>query len=352
MVVPSLANSGPIVVARDIIEALHGDVDFEVFFFKDSDDCLDFEVPTHRIGLFDLEALERFDIVHAHELRPEMLLLLGQRKLQRAGVRTMSTVHAFLPVALRMNYGALWQALVWPVWRRALQGHDRVVTLSASMESFYSDAGLDDARLVTIRNGRRMPPDATRLSADMTNWLDELSERYRIIGSVGRLDPVKGFDQVIRCLPENPDWAFVLIGAGRERDALLQLARELGVADRTHLLGYRRDAAAWYPRFDVYAMVSHHEGLPLVLLEAAMHATPTVCTRLPTMTEFFSEEEVVYYRPRDLDDLAHAIGEACETGATFGRKMHERYLSDYTTARMGDAYLTEYRRLTDGDAGG
>ena len=259
----------------------------------------------------------------------------------------MSTLHAYLPTALRMNYGLLAKLLVTPVWRHALRGHDRVVALSSRMRDFYTSWLRDPDRLVTIPNGRNPPEDDGPPDADVLELLQRLKSAGPVLGAVGRLDAVKGFDQVIRVLAHEPTWQFVLLGEGRERDGLLALAEELGVADRVHLLGFRKDAQKLYPYFDVYTMVSHHEGLPLVLLEAAMNGVATVCSALDTMVEFFAADEVAYYEPGDLDGLRAAIGNALGDADAFGQAMHRRYLADYTRERMADAYLEVYRALAE-----
>lgn len=345
IVVPSLANSGPIIVARDIVLCLLRAISIEVFYFKDADDELSFPVPTRKIGLTDADALIEFDIVHLHELRPELLGLIGHRKWRRNDVRTVTTMHAYVPTALRYNYGRLAKTLIAPVWRQGLIRRDRVVTLSKSMEKFYGEWGVAAERLVTIPNGRNPPSEIVAPDAEMVSELQRLKTDYAIIGGVGRLDAVKGFDQVIRCLPEHPEWVFVLIGDGVERERLESLARTSGVADRVRFLGYKSNAVAFYPYFDVYALVSHHEGLPLVLLEAAMHGTPTVCSRLPTLTEFFEPDQVAYYEPGNLPDLGAAIHRALEDGAAMGARMNEHYRHYYTRERMGASYLELYESL-------
>ena len=103
-----------------------------------------------------------------------------------------------------------------------------------------------------------------------------LSAETPILGSVGRLEPIKGYDVAVRALAllsvdrESPDAAPVLVlaGDGSERERLRALATALGVSDRVHLLGWRDDLRALHGAFTVFTMSSHSEGTSVSLLEA------------------------------------------------------------------------------------
>ena len=68
-----------------------------------------------------------------------------------------------------------------------------------------------------------------------------------IIGSIGRLEPIKGYDMMIEAFARfldakvAPDAHLVIAGDGTARDELQSLAARLGVASRVHLLGWRDD---------------------------------------------------------------------------------------------------------------
>ena len=109
----------------------------------------------------------------------------------------------------------------------------------------------------------------------------------KLILSVGRLQRRKGFDNVIRSLPalleQGLDIEYVLIGIGDDLGYLQELARELDVEDRVHLLGHvsYEDLPRWYNTCDLFAMPNRDingdtEGFGLVFLEAAASGKPAV----------------------------------------------------------------------------
>ncbi|ALP54066.1 glycosyl transferase [Candidatus Tenderia electrophaga] len=114
-----------------------------------------------------------------------------------------------------------------------------------------------------------------------------ISEQQKLILSVGRLQRRKGFDNVIRSLPEllanGIDVHYALIGIGEDHDYLIELAAEYGVAERIHFLGHvsYEDLPRWYNACDVFAMPNRDidgdtEGFGLVYLEAAASCKPSI----------------------------------------------------------------------------
>ncbi|MFD9949389.1 glycosyltransferase [Nonomuraea sp. NPDC059023] len=101
----------------------------------------------------------------------------------------------------------------------------------------------------------------------------------RVLG-VGRLEGVKRFDRLISAFARtgHPEWELHLLGDGAEESRLRAHAEREGVAGRVVFRG-RVPAAqmpAEYMNAAILALTSEHEGLPVVLLEAAAHGVPSV----------------------------------------------------------------------------
>jgi glycosyltransferase involved in cell wall biosynthesis len=100
-----------------------------------------------------------------------------------------------------------------------------------------------------------------------------------VIGTAGRLEPVKGHRVLVAAMRELPNDTHVLIaGDGSERENLANLARELGVEARLRLLGHRDDLELILPAFDLFCLPSLGEGLPRVLMEAQAADIPVVAS--------------------------------------------------------------------------
>ncbi|HZI21914.1 MAG TPA: glycosyltransferase, partial [Gemmatimonadales bacterium] len=98
-----------------------------------------------------------------------------------------------------------------------------------------------------------------------------------VIGSIGRLDPIKAYDLMLQAFAElragwseahGPPPYLVLVGDGPERDRLSALVERHALRDAARLVGWRKHVEDIYPVFDVFTLSSWSEGTSLGLLEA------------------------------------------------------------------------------------
>lgn len=97
-----------------------------------------------------------------------------------------------------------------------------------------------------------------------------------VVGTVGRFDPIKGYDVMLRGFAawhaaraaEGAAPVLVLVGDGPERGRLEAMAATLGLTAFVRFPGWVDDARPYYALFDVFSLSSHSEGTPLSLLEA------------------------------------------------------------------------------------
>ena len=101
----------------------------------------------------------------------------------------------------------------------------------------------------------------------------------RLLVNVGNLNPRKNQEQLVRALAGlGPDTHLVVLGEGPERPRLVAAIDELGLGRRVHLLGSQPGAWRWIAVADLMVHPSHHEGLPVVVMEALTLGTPTLAT--------------------------------------------------------------------------
>jgi glycosyltransferase involved in cell wall biosynthesis len=104
---------------------------------------------------------------------------------------------------------------------------------------------------------------------------------------VGRFDPVKRLEIVVRTaealggIPART----LLVGDGPLRAHVEQLVRTGSAANRTHLLGWRRDVADLYAAADALLFPSLTEGMPNAVLEALAAGLPIVASDIPAIRE-------------------------------------------------------------------
>ena len=96
--------------------------------------------------------------------------------------------------------------------------------------------------------------------------------------SVGRLDKNKNNSTLIKAvaLCNKPSVHLVICGDGEEKDALLNLARELRIESQIHILGNRSDMKELYAMADIFVMASYREGLSRSIMEAMASGLPCI----------------------------------------------------------------------------
>lgn len=115
-------------------------------------------------------------------------------------------------------------------------------------------------------------------------WLAEGST-IPVILSVGRLDRLKGFDNLLRAFAivhQKRDVRLIILGEGEERSALESLASELGVGDAVDMPGFIDRPERFMSRAAVFALSPRSEALGVVFIEALACGTPVVSTDCPT----------------------------------------------------------------------
>jgi len=113
-------------------------------------------------------------------------------------------------------------------------------------------------------------------SLDVPESLPSIPDGHRVLLSLGRLHEKKAQDVLIRALPDIPQATLLIAGDGELKSSLVDLAASLGIADRVHLLGLRKDVRALFALADICVFPSRFEPLGNVVLEAWATGTPIV----------------------------------------------------------------------------
>jgi phosphatidylinositol alpha-1,6-mannosyltransferase len=268
----------------------------------------------------DVPGAREFDATHPNTvhrlklervpwLKPESLLMYGRlfgRSLRLALTHRFEAIHAFR--ALPEGLVAWWVARLTghPVviyahgeelttWRGrkhtamvfALRHADAVIANSEFTRDQLVARGVAPEKIRLIHPGVDTERFRPGLPCDDLKARIGLAPQQRLILSVGRLSRRKGFDMVIRALPEllrqGLDVRYAVIGIGEDWDYLHALAQESGVAERVHFLGHvpAEELPRWYNACDVFVMPNREiegdtEGFGMVFVEAAACGKPAI----------------------------------------------------------------------------
>lgn len=230
-----------------------------------------------RAAVRELEALLRrcrADVLISHGYKANLLGLWAARR-------------ASIP-ALAVSRG--WTAENWRVRtyeeldRLVLRRMDHVVCVSEGQRTKVLQSGVRPAKTSVIHNAVRV--EGIESDAGYGAMLRQLvpAEDRRIVCSVGRLSPEKGFGILVEAArlvaAQVPDVAFIHFGDGPLRASLESKRHAFGLSGRLVFAGFRKDARRFLPHVDVVVLPSFTEGLPNVALEACAAGKPIVATRV------------------------------------------------------------------------
>ena len=191
------------------------------------------------------------------------------------------------------------------------RGFTRVLCVSETTRRKLVAIGVASDRVTTVHNAVEIPEEveAAPLRAELG-----IPEEAPLLVAAGRLSAEKGHRFLVEALAklkDPPEPHAILLGEGREQEALKKLARLLGVEARLHLVGFRRDALACLRAADVVVNPSLTEGLPNVVLEAQSVETPVVATDVGGVSEIIDHGRTGWLIPAaDPDALAAAVQSA------------------------------------------
>jgi glycosyltransferase involved in cell wall biosynthesis len=245
--------------------------------------------------------------------------------------------------------------------RAAARFCDAFVAVSATTAAeARRDGDVDPRKLTTIENGidlaRFVPSPETRAAvrAELA-----LPPHAFVVGTVGRLVREKNQPLLVRAMAPllSSTLRLVIVGDGPERPALDAALAELGPpAAFVHVLGARADVPRLMNAFDVFALSSDSEGLPLVVIEAMAAGLPVVSTAvggIPAVVvdgdERRGDGATGFLAPRgDALALGARLSRLATTptlGISCGDEGRRRALSRYSAERMVNDYFTVYERI-------
>lgn len=280
------------------------------------------------------------DIVHCHHYSPYVYGLLAA--VLQPTVQLVFTEHGRLSDAAPSRKRRFVNPLLsrWP---------GKLCAVSADLKNHMIAEGFPARRVGVTYNGidpGQRPTAAERRAARESLGLPEGAF---VVGTVGRLDPVKNLHLLLQThaflVSKHSHVRTVIVGDGSERASLEAHAQSLGITDSITFAGYRADVRALLPAFDVYMNTSSYEGVSLTILEAMATALPVVATRVGGNPEVVIDQETGLLLPSIARSLADAVGGLIHDERrrrVLGDAGRFRVKRHFSIARMVEEYASVY----------
>ncbi|MDR1466336.1 MAG: glycosyltransferase [Treponema sp.] len=177
---------------------------------------------------------------------------------------------------------------------------------------------------------------------------------------VGRVVYYKGIDVLINAMNKINGAELFIAGSGALEDTYKTLAKDNGVADKVHFLGYLpfEMLKAAYKDCDIFVFpsIANIEAFGIAQMEAMFYGKPVVNTDLPTGVPIVSlhGETGLTVKSGDIDGLAAAVQRLIDDEALrlqFGANAARRVRENFDFDKMTGSLYAEYERLVRGETG-
>ncbi len=228
---------------------------------------------------------ERPDIVHTHLPRADLAGAFA--RFLDPSLIWICSVHGI--------YSAQWSGgWTLPLFKRLWRRADAMLCISDAVRKWLIDGGISEDKAKLIYYGIEAQ---TFLQPTMDLRQVWGLSGGAVIGSIGRLEPRKNHECLIRAMPEickNIPHALLLIaghdplGYGHKLNRLID---ELALGEKVKVIGFQNDIASFLDAIDVFAFATRSEGFGLVLVEAMAAGKPVVASKIAPLTEIVVDGE-------------------------------------------------------------
>jgi glycosyltransferase involved in cell wall biosynthesis len=285
------------------------------------------------------------DVVHTHQALWEAVATgAARRRLRGIPVLVQPASSGYYGEAQELS-----RTRFAPLLRRLILRNSRFAAISGDIAREWLDLGVPPDRLTRAASGVDtgvFRPGPSAVEAD-------LLPRPRIVFT-GRLHPQKNLPLLLNAWVEvarRSSANLILVGPGSDREALMELSRSLGIADRVQFVGAVPSPAEHLRAADLFVLPSVAEGMSNSLLEAMATALPCVVSGVGGNTDLIAPGStgvlVPDPTPAAWSDTLLALLHAPDEARRLGRNALARVESEFSLRAVVDRYVAIYRELIE-----
>lgn len=285
--------------------------------------------------LLDVVWAVKPDLVHVNDL---YWMPYGAKVKRKTGIPVLVTVRQNLQARKVRQY--------------QLERADRTIVLSRMARIMLEREGLDRQNVSVIPSGIDERYFDTGFDRGLLREEWGLPRDALVLGSVGNVLEVKGYDILLKALAEvtRQEGSSELIIVGRDDShyarELYGLAKQLHLDKRVHWLGFQEDVRPFLAMMDVMVLASRAEALGVALLEAMAMGRPVVAARVGGIPEAVEDGRTgILVPPEDPSALAEAClhllrhpDQRVRMGEAGRKRVEEQFSLDRTMAALHQVY--------------
>lgn len=286
------------------------------------------------------------DVIHAHDW---LTMEAGMRAKELTGAPLVVHVHATEFDRSGENYG---NPIVHEIEQQALLMADRIIAVSNITKSIIVQRyGIPEEFVEVVHNAIDVDSfDAYEYDSRDYRYIEALKqEGHTVVATLTRFTVQKGLTHLMRAAARASErydrFVFLFAGDGEQRDELIALAAELGIADKVYFTGFVR-GKQWrdvYSVADVFVMSSVSEPFGLTALEAAHHESALIISKQSGVGEVLKHAfKFDYWDTEVLADQMLSIALSPSLATTLRRNVGAEY-AKLSWGDVASKCLTVYR---------
>ena len=278
--------------------------------------------------------VEKPDVVHTHTSKAG---IIGRLAAKRAGVPV--TIHSPHGHVFHGYYGKIVTSVFIALERWCARFADRLIMITENERTDHIALNIAPPnKFVIIHSG-----------VDFTPLLNEsvprgtlrkqlgIDERAIVIGTVGRLVPIKGQIHLIEAMPtivkQIPSAKLVLVGSGPLDSDLKAAVARMGLSDSIVFAGYRTDVGTCLQDMDMFVLPSLNEGMGRALVEAMAMRLPVVASDVCGIRDLVQH---------DINGKLVAVGDSAGLSTAILALLNDKEFAQKLGARAYDTVVPQY----------
>ena len=283
-----------------------------------------------------------FDLIIAHRFKPIHIALYASKWLK---IPMIGVTHGF------GDYDRKYR-------RRILQKNISPITTFVGVSEPVKDylismqCGFTEQNTTYVNNSIDITETSkSQLSRSKAREVLGLPLDNFIIGSIGRIVPVKGYIYLLKAFEKIhlncPNASLLIIGDGIKKPQLDEYVISKNLSDRVFLVGWKEDAYKYVKAFDVFVMTSFSEGRPIALLEAMSGRIPIAGTDIPALKTILNQSGGRVFLPKDTNALSEIMKEYIEMSPAKREQLGEQAYQFLLNQNSLEDFHRSYRRIIE-----
>lgn len=285
-----------------------------------------------------------YDIVHAHLFPTIYWTSIASKIMFEDKPKFVMTEHSTHNRRREKSYLRYFEKYIY-------SSYDKIISISQQAQknliSWLRPNQNELNKFVVINNGVDVYKFQNAISYKKSELCREFTEDTKLVCMVGRFSEAKDQPTLIKAMRNlTKDTHLLLVGDGPLREESERLAKDIGVGNRVHFLGFRNDVERILKTVDIVVLSSNWEGLSLASIEAMASGKPFVASRVPGLEEIVDGYGLLF-EEGDSEELSKLINKLLNDNKLYEHISNKCLIraKDFSIDNMVKSMISLYNKL-------